>query len=395
MSPAITSKDLMDEFNVSAIAMGVLSSAYFYSYASLQIPVGVLSDTIGTRKTTTVFTLIASFGAILFGFSSTFLMAVLAWFLVGAGASGVWIPTLKILSQWFKEDEFATLSGILLAIGNVGAISASYPLAIMVTIFGWRYSYFLLAIITFFLASLCWIIVKDAPPISKNKLSTRVIEKNKTECTNPKKNLGVIIRNKYLWMLALWFLIIYGSVISFQGLWGGPYLMDTYNLSKSEAGGILMMIGLGMIIGSPAIGLLSDKILKTRKWVLVIWNVGFIIPWLIFLLYPTGLSMIILYITFFCIGFFGCSGVLVYAVVKELFPVEIVGTATSVVNIFPIIGVAIFQIVMGYLMDLIGRIDGIYPVDAYLLVFTFLLIMVLTALIVLLFIKETYKSTSN
>jgi sugar phosphate permease len=391
MAPAVISKDLMSEFNVSASAIGILSSTYFYSYAALQIPVGVLCDTVGPRKTTAVFTLMASLGAILFGLSYTFLMAMLAWLLVGAGVSAIWTSTLKILSRWFKEDEFATFTGVLLAIGNFGAILASYPLAVIVTMLGWHTSYIFLGILTLFLAILCSVIVKDSPQTAIKKSESTTVERKESDNVNIIDSMRLILKNKYFWLLGIWIYIVYGAVVAFQGLWGGPYLMDTYQLSKSEAGAILMMVGLGMIIGSPVIGILSDKILKTRKWMLVGWSIGFLMPWTIFMLYTGELTTATLDILCFVTGFFGCSTVMIYTIIKELFPLEITGMAASVVNIFPAIGVATFQVIIGYLIDSVGQVNGVYPIEAYTLFFIFLTIVVSIAMVTSLFVKDTYS----
>jgi sugar phosphate permease len=395
MALAVISKDLMSEFNLSASAIGILSSTYFYSYAALQIPVGVFCDTVGPKKTIAVFTLIASLGTVLFGLSYTFLMSMSAWLLVGAGVSATWVSTLKILSCWFKKDEFATFTGVLLAIGNFGAVMASFPLAVMVTMLGWRTLYTFLGILTFFLAILCLVIVKDSPQTSIMKLESAKVERKERHITNVMNGTRLILMNKNFWLMSIWIYIIYGGTVAFQGLWGGLYLMDTYQLSKSEAGTILMMIGLGMIIGSPVIGILSDKILKTRKWILVGWSIGFSMPWIIFMLYSGKLTIVILYILCFIIGFFGCSTVMIYTIIKELFPSEITGIASSIVNIFPFIGTATFQVTIGYLMDLIGQVNNVYPIKAYTLLFTFLTLFVSIAVVTSLFITDTYRLKCN
>ena len=152
-----------EEFAVTALAVGVLSSAYFYPYGLMQIPVGYLSDTKGPRLVTTVFTLIAFIGTMLFALSPTFEVAVLGRLLIGVGVSGVYIPTIKIISQWFRVDEFATLTGVLFAVGNIGALVSAYPLAAMVSAFGWRSTFFLIGAITLILALSCWILVRDSP----------------------------------------------------------------------------------------------------------------------------------------------------------------------------------------------------------------------------------------
>jgi sugar phosphate permease len=385
-SSAVIAKELMAEFAVSAVAIGLMSSLYFYPYAIMQIPVGTLSDTLGTRKTATFFTLIAFIGAILFGLSPNFSTALVARLLMGIGVSGVYIPTLKILSQWFREQEFASLTGVLLAVGNFGAISSAFPLAMMVIFFGWRNSFLVIGIVTLLLALLCWIIVRDSPasvgldPVVKaERIEVRV-----------KEGIKGVLKNKYFWPLGIWFFFEYGGIMGYQGLWGGPYLIEIYGLNKAEAGAILMMVGVGMMIGSPVIGFLSDRILKSRKITLIIFTAIYFLVWIPIAFVTSGLSIPILYLLSFILGFSGGVLIITFTSTKELFPLAITGIATSMVNIFPFIGGAVFQTVMGYLMDSIGKVGGVYPVEAYSLAFKFCFIAALISLICSLMTRETY-----
>jgi len=387
-SSAVIAKELMLEFSVSAVSIGLMSSLYFYPYALMQIPVGMFSDTIGTRKTATFFTLIAFVGATLFGISTSYSMALVARLLMGVGVSGVYIPTLKILSQWFKEHEFASLTGVLLAVGNFGAISSAYPLAMMVIFFGWRSSFLIIGAITFILSLLCWFIVRDSPvstglaPVKENESGVRVRE-----------GIKLVLKNRYFWPLAIWFFFEYGAIMGFQGLWGGPFLMEVYGLDKAEAGAILMTVGIGMMTGSPAIGLLSDRILKNRKWTLTIFTFIYFLTWIPLALKTSLMSVPVFYFLAFTLGFSGSVLIITFTATKELFPLRITGIATSMVNIFPFMGGAVFQTFMGYLMDFVGKEENVYSPEAYSLAFKFCLIAALISLLASLFTKETYKKS--
>ncbi len=384
-STAVLADRIMAEFAVSALAVGVMSSAYFYPYAALQIPVGVLSDTKGPRKTTTIFTLIAFVGTMLFATASSFTMAVFARFLIGVGVSGVYIPTIKALSQWFRKHEFATLTGILFAVGNFGALVSTYPLAIMAILFGWRSAFLLIGITTLILAITCWMVVRDSPqslglePIAG---SADVNERGIHE------NIRVVLTNPYLWLIATSSFLRYGVTMGYQGLWGGPFLMDVYGLSRAEAGSVLMMVGIGTMLGAPTIGFLSDRVFRTRKWFLVAGGLGFTSCIALLALFTDRMSLEMLYLVSFMIGFFSGAGPIAYAYIKEIFPLEMTGTATSILNVFPFLGGAAFQIIMGYLMDVVGMQGNVYPVEAYSLAFKFCLFAAIAATMAVLFIKE-------
>jgi len=132
VSSAVVSNDLQIIFGVStAASIALLSSVYFYAYTIMQLPSGLLTDNWGPRKTVSFFTLVAAAGAILTGIASTFETVIAGRLLIGVGVAMVYIPTMKILAAWYRKNEFASLSGILLAVGNIGALSAAGPLALM------------------------------------------------------------------------------------------------------------------------------------------------------------------------------------------------------------------------------------------------------------------------
>lgn len=373
-SPAVMANDLMLEFSVSALAIGILSSLYFYPYAVLQIPVGFLSDVKGAKKVVVAFTSIALIGILLFTIAPSFEFAVFSRFLIGIGVSGVYIPTVKIMSQWFKANEFATAMGILFAIGNLGAIFSSYPLALSIENFGWRASFAIVAFVTASLLLLCLLFVKDAPPEFRKE--------------NLKREDFKLLFNLTLWLLATSAMLRYGIVMGFQGLWGGPFLVDVAGLSKATAGTILMLFAIGAIVGAPLLGRISDEI-GLRKALMILSGIGFTIFWLPLVLFPEKLGIVELSIISFMLGFFSSAGPIAYTMVKEQFPLRMTALAVSLINVFPFVGAGVFQTIMGYLMDSVGKIGDKYPVEAYKLSFEFCLIASIVSLILLFFVKES------
>ncbi|MBU0986661.1 MAG: MFS transporter, partial [Proteobacteria bacterium] len=163
LSLSVVANDLIGDFQTTASTMGFLGSIYFYCYAVMQFPAGLLSDSLGPRKSVTFFLVIASVGSIIFGFAPTIKIAVIGRVMVGLGVSMVFIPTMKILSQWFRAREFAFMSGILNAMGGVGVLAATWLLALMTLTFGWRLSFELIGVCTFIIVALVWLIVRDRP----------------------------------------------------------------------------------------------------------------------------------------------------------------------------------------------------------------------------------------
>lgn len=391
VSSAVVAPELVKAFGISGAVLGILASAYFYPYACMQLPVGLLADSLGPRKTVTTFLLIACFGAILFGLSPNITVAIFARVLVGLGVAALFVPTMKILAEWFRVKEFATMTGILMAVGGIGWLSAATPLALLTTWLGWRMAFVLIGVITLVIAVLTWAFVRNRPEEMGWPRITETTEAAQAG-VGLLEGIGIVLSRRHFWPLAFWFFFSYGTVIGFGGLWGGPYLMEIYGLSKPQAGNILMMIAVGMILGSPLLGWLSDKVFSARKPVMVGGAFIYFLSWLPLALRPGGLSVALLYLLSFLIGVFGSAIVIVaFTANKELFPKEIAGTSTGLVNIFPFAGGAVFPPVMGYIMDKVGRVGGAYPVEAYQRAFLFCLLAALAAFLSVCFMKETLK----
>ncbi|KAF1079606.1 MAG: hypothetical protein GQF41_4164 [Candidatus Rifleibacterium amylolyticum] len=161
---AVMAGDLTTDLGLDPAALGFLSSMYLLGYASVQIPVGILSDWWGARKTMSLFLLVASLGAFAFGKADSYHAAVIARWLVGAGVGCVYVPALRVLGCWFGKDSFAFMTGMLLAVGNLGALGSTWPLAVIKSVWGWRATMEVVGLITLVLVVLLWLVIKDAPP---------------------------------------------------------------------------------------------------------------------------------------------------------------------------------------------------------------------------------------
>ena len=223
LSLPVVANELVRDFQTTASVMGLLGSIYFYCYAAMQIPAGLLSDSLGPRKTVTFSLLIASAGSILFGMASGIGMAFVGRVMVGLGVSMVFIPTMKIISRWFRADEFALMAGLLNAIGGAGALGATWVLALMTGLFGWRVSFELIGAATFALLILVWIVVRDRPEDKGwPPLSESANEQGKNSPSMGKISLWdgfrKVISERYFWPLAVWYFFDCGIFFGFGAL---------------------------------------------------------------------------------------------------------------------------------------------------------------------------------
>ncbi len=377
ISPTVIARDLVHEFGADATALGLMASAYFYLYAAIQPPVGLLSDTIGPRRVVTIFTLISCLGCLVFGLATNMLMAGVGRALIGIGVGGIFVPGLKIFSNWYKPKEFAGVTGLFLSLGSAGNLSASLPLTYLVLLLGWRLSFIGIGGVSLILGVLAWIILRDRPEdkgwpavaATPSLASTQAIPI--PEGMPLSKRLGIIFKSWGFWLITLSYFFFGGPGLTFQGLWVVPYLMDVYDYTRLQAGGLLMILPLGSIIGAPLIGFLAGRLRMGQKGVLVLSLFLSLACWSVLFLSGGKPHQVFIIPLFFIMGLFGGGALSLYmTMVKEIFPPRLTGTAVGLMNPAAFLATALFQPFTGHLMDAVGRIGSAYPLKAYQQVFT-------------------------
>jgi len=389
LCPAVVAVEMMRDLKTGGALTGFLGAAYFYPYAVMQLPAGLLSDSWGPRNTITLFFAVAFIGSVILGAAPSVFFAILGRALVGLGVAMLFVPTMKILAEWFRMREFAFMTGMLMALGGLGSLFAATPLALLSSWIGWRYSFILVGVLTLVLAVLVWIFVRDRPldfgwPPPEEPVQSA------TSAISLMESVGRVFTCKAFWPIAVWFFFDCGIFFSFGGLWGGPYLIQVYGLSKAQAAQILSMLAVGMIVGSPLLSYLSTNIFRARKPVLVLSSiilVGLTTPLAFF---TTTIPLAFLYVLCLGLGVFSAAIVVIgFTTNKELFPVQIAGTATGIVNLFPFAGGAVFQPLLGYFLERNGTVAGSFTPAAYQRAFLILFIAAVLAFVASLFLKES------
>jgi len=398
VSLSVVAGELQKDFQASASVIGLLGSVYFYCYAFMQIPSGLLSDSVGPRKTVAISLLVATAGSLLFSLAPNVPIAVLARALVGLGVSMVFIPTMKIFSQWFRAREFAHVSGMFQSAGGIGVLAGTWVLGLLATHVGWRTSFQIIAGCTLATALAAWLIVRNRPADRGWPSIAQIEHRERVTLHVPseislRQGIRMVLAEKHFWLVGVWFFFDCGIFFGFGNLWSGPYLMHSYSLSKAQAGALLSMIAWGMVVGGPALGLLSQRVLRSRKKTLILCMSTLTALLLLTTILPASLPRVVLIGWFFL--FSVCSSAIVimgFTTTKELFPLEIAGTSIGMVNFFPFFGGAVFQPVLGAILDAYGRdAAGMYPVEAYRMVMLVLLLSAVAALVCSILLKETYR----
>jgi sugar phosphate permease len=395
--PSVVALDIQKDFGISAGLVGLLASAYFYSYAFIQFPAGLLSDSLGPRAAVSLFLLVGGVGSLLFGLAPDMPVAVLGRVMVGLGAGMIFAPTMKVVTQWFRTIEFARVNSIFLSVGGLGALFAAEPLAVLTGWIGWRVSFELIGVGTLLFTLSVWFLVRNRPQ-DLGWPSLAEIDPVYGKSLPPPQKIPLwegarrVITEKYFWPVAIWNCLSMGCYFAFGGLWAGPYLVHVYGMSRAEAGGVLNMFAVGIVLGSPILAYASDRLLHTRKWMLTLGAVGLTVVLAVLLAFPVGLSRLTLHLLFFCFAAFALApGVISITTTKELFPIEITGTSIGTMNLFPFLGGAVMQLLVGWMLDAYPKSEaGVYALDAYRAMLWVLMCAALVALAATLLIKETF-----
>jgi len=347
-SSAIIAPNLVDDLNLSPHALGLMGAAFFYSFAIVQLPLGLFIDRVGPRITMTILNLVGAAGAVIFAHAGGMAGGVIGRAMLGLGMAANFIGPLKLLTRWFDPSRFATLSGLLLSIGTVGSLAATTPLAMLVECFGWRKSFYSLAGLNAFLAIWVVIIIRDMPS-DKQRHNYIVQEKNGNSSVST--SLKKLFSSWNYWAISLSSFLRYGSYAAIQSLWAGPFLIDYLKLSPITAGNLLFMLSFGVILGSPFSGIVSDRLLRSRKNTIIISIFLSALATLAFSQWRGTAYLSMLGSLLFAIGFFNSFGQVMYGHIKDLMPKEMSGTAMAGINFFTVMGAGVFIHLLGGIME--------------------------------------------
>ena len=369
VAPAAIASDLQQAFSASAAALGGLAATYFYVYTVMQIPTGILADTLGPRRIVTLGGVIAAVGSVLFGYATTMTEASLGRMLIGLGVSMPFIALLKLNAAWFHDRHFGTAVGLTLVLGNVGSVLAAAPFAWVLQFTTWRTVFIVLGGVSLALALLTWLFVRDHPG-EAGLPSLRELEGQAAHPAHQGhwfEGLMAVLKNRFTWPIFWMNLGIGGSFIAFAGLWAVPFLQDVYGMTRPAATRHTSLMLAGFAVGAFSVGLVSDR-LGRRRPVLVSVALAHLLCWGPLVL-ALPMSAAASYSLFLLMGLSAGSFTLGWACVKEVNPHALSGMATSVVNTGVFLGTGILQPLVGWTIDRAGPAPGANPYHLGMLIF--------------------------
>jgi MFS family permease len=324
----------------------------------MQIPAGILADTLGPRRILVLGGLIGGIGSFLFGMAPSLDVALFGRTLIGLGVSVTFIAMLKLIAVWFEENRFATMVGICMLIGNLGSVLAGAPLSALAQATGWRGVFIGVGFVSLALAAACWLIVRDRPEAPDAAGGAPKFDR-----TALFSALLSVIRNRSTWPAILVNTGTCGAFFTFAGLWTVPYLMQVHGMARPDAAAHLSLWFGGFAVGCLLLGSISDR-LGRRKPVIIASTHVYAAVWLILL---SGVTMpqAASYAMFAVMGVATAGFSLTWACAKEVNPPMLSGMSTSVTNMGSFLAAALLQPLVGWIMDQAWRGDMVAGVRVY------------------------------
>ncbi len=348
VAPAVMTEQLMAEFALGGAALGNLSAFYFYAYVAAQIPTGLLADRWGPRKLLATGTAVAAIGGALFALAPNFELAALGRTLVGASVGVGFVSMLKLSSHWIAPSRFALVSGLLLMMGLVGAVFAGVPLRLAVDAFGWRDVMAAFAAFTALLAVALWLFLRDDPTERGYASHFAHAPGARHAHASVLASLAEVLSYRNIWLMMLVPVGFSGAVLTFAGLWGVPWLRQVHGLDAKAAAAITSTMLVAWGVGGPLLGIWSTR-LGRRKPIYLATGVVALLGWIavVWLPLPLPLLVAVLAIT----GFASGNIIIGFAWAKESVPLRLMGTASGVANMGPLMGGMVLQPAVGWMLD--------------------------------------------
>lgn len=335
--PEAMSFDLMQGLNVGAGDLGVLSSLFFWGYAPMQIPCGMLFDRFSARTILTIAILFSALATLGFSHTHTIFLASSYRFVMGFMTSFAFVGALVVGANWFRGKHFAVYTGLVQFLGCIGAIVGITPVAAMTEHLGWRGAGQIIAYVGFALALLVWLIVRDAPQARRKKTPSATL-----------KAYRQAFGKGQTWLVALFGFAIWSPVTVFASMWGVPFLQTTAGLDKVSAGSLVSVVWLTIGIGGPLVGWISSRF-KSRRWPMILCALTGVLSscGLLFIHHQSHLLNVLFLIGF---GIAASALVIAFGLIVDLQPPEAVGAIVGFTNMAVIFGGITLLPAVGFMM---------------------------------------------
>ena len=352
---AVIQQDLVAELGLDASDLGLLTSTYFLTFAAFQIPLGMLLDRFGPRKTESFLMLIAAAGAVVFALAPNREVLILGRGLIGFGVSACLMAAFKAFILWFPKGRLPLINGIQMAVGGVGAMAASVPVERALQFTDWRGIFLGLGALTVLGAALIFFVVPRRREVPEARSTLRELF----------GGVAAVMTSPVFWRLAPLTFASQASFLSVQSLWIGPWLRDIGGLDQADVAQAILVVSAAMTVGFILAGGLAERLgrigIAPVPVALVVMTVSMAVQ--LVLVLQLAVPPVLIWSLF---ALFGTSGILVYAGLSQAFPLHLAGRVNTGLNLLVFVGSFAFQWGIGGIIDLWPMAEnGGYRPEAY------------------------------
>jgi len=338
---AVIAPDLVADLGLTPSDLGLLTSAYFLTFAAFQLPLGILLDRFGSRRVEGALLLFAAAGALLFSLAESLTGLLIGRALIGLGVSACLMAAFKSFSAWLPAEKIPFANGVQMVSGGLGALTATTPVQMALEVTDWRGVFLVLAGLGLLAAITVFLVVPE--------------QQSDQEVESFAEQLGglkTVLTSRTFWRIAPWAFTAQSAYLSIQGLWSGPWLRDVGGFARPEVADILFGIALAMTLGYFLFGSLADRLARygIRPATVAACGMGIFILIQVLLIFAPGLGIYL----WLCFGFFGTACILPYAVLVQVFPKNLTGRCNTSLNLLVFVSAFAGQ-------WLIGAVIGLWP----------------------------------
>ncbi len=365
---AVISPDLVSALSLNPSSLGLLTAAYFISFAAAQVPLGVLLDRYGPRRIESGLLLIASLGAWWFSKAQDLTDLIVGRAFIGFGVSACLMAAFTAFVSWFPPNRLPLVNGIQMAAGGMGALAATAPVEALLAVTDWRGLFAGLAAITAIVAATVFFVV----PEKKTDAAGVTLR-------DAFKGVTTVFSDARFWRIAPVTVMSQAAFLSIQGLWAGPWLRDVARLDRMAAATVLLWVAVAMIAGFLTLGTASSHINRDGRHPYTA-PVGGMLTFMavqaVLLLRPPLPTAPL----WFAFGFFGTSGILSYATLSQQFPPALAGRVNTGINLLVFVAAFICQWGIGAIIHRWPpNTDGGFATEGYLAGFFVMLLLQVAA----------------
>ncbi len=364
---AVIAPDLVAEFALRPWELGLLTSAYFATFALFQIPLGLLLDRYGPRRVNASLLLIAAAGAALFALSGGFLGLVLGRALIGLGVSACLMSSIKAFVLWFPLKRLPALTGAIMFSGGLGALSATAPVEAALALTSWRGVFLSLSALVLLASAMVFLVVPEGEAASRRESVAEQL-----------RGLAGIYRSRRFWQVSSVAMITQSTFMSIQGLWAGPWMRDVAALDRGGVAERLLFLAFSTMIGALLFGNAASWLAGRGVAPAQVFKVGLAVAMMAqvaIIVGPGPWSAA----AWFCYGLFIASGTLAYSVLSQHFPAHLAGRANTAHNLLVFVCAFASQWAIGAIINLWPVAAGHYHPEGYRVAFGLFLALQLLA----------------